>query len=53
MLLDNYDVIVAHPNSISPYYKNLSPIPPELIDAVFIDEAHHEPAPTWREIANE
>ena len=48
MLLDNYDVIVAHPNSISPYYKNLSPIPPELIDAVFIDEAHHEPAPTWQ-----
>jgi superfamily II DNA or RNA helicase len=47
-LLDNYDVIVAHPNSISPYYKNLSPIPPELIDAVFIDEAHHEPAPTWQ-----
>jgi len=47
-LLDNYDVIVAHPNSISPYYQNLSPIPPELIDAVFIDEAHHEPAPTWQ-----
>jgi len=47
-LLDNYDVIVAHPNSISPYYQNLTPIPPELIDAVFIDEAHHEPAPTWQ-----
>lgn len=47
-LLDNYDVIVAHPNSISPYYQKLTPIPPELIDAVFIDEAHHEPAPTWQ-----
>lgn len=47
-ILAENDVIVAHPNSISPYYKNLSPIPKELIDAVFIDEAHHEPAPTWQ-----
>lgn len=42
------DVIVAHPNSISPYFKNLTPIPKDLIDAVFVDEAHHEPAPTWK-----
>ncbi len=42
------DVVVALPESISPYYKNLTPIPQELIGAIFIDEAHHEPAPTWK-----
>lgn len=49
-ILKSHDVLVAHPNSISPYYKSLSPIPEDLIDAVFIDEAHHEPAPTWQSI---
>jgi len=49
-ILRHNDVIVAHPNSISPYFKNLSPLPFDLIDAVFIDEAHHEPAPTWKAI---
>lgn len=49
-ILKDHDVIVAHPNSISPYYKGLSPVPDDLIDAVFIDEAHHEPAPTWNAI---
>jgi len=49
-ILQNNDVIVAHPNCISPYYPGVSPLPAELIDAVFMDEAHHEPAPTWKEI---
>lgn len=49
-IIENNDVIVAHPNSISPYYSNLSPIPTDLIDAIFMDEAHHEPAPTWQAI---
>ena len=44
------DVIVAHPNSISPYYKRISPLPADLIDAIFMDEAHHEAAPTWKAI---
>lgn len=44
------DVIVAHPNSISPYYKKISPLPAKFIDAVFMDEAHHEAAPTWKAI---
>lgn len=48
----NNDVIVAHPNSVSPYYKKISPLPADLIDAVFMDEAHHEPAPTWKAINN-
>ena len=49
-IINTHDVIVAHPNSISPYFKSLSPIPIDLIDAVFMDEAHHEPAPTWQAI---
>lgn len=49
-IINNHDVIVAHPNSISPYFKALSPIPIDLIDAIFMDEAHHEPAPTWQAI---
>lgn len=49
-ILANHDVIVSHPNSISPYYQGLSPIPVDLIDAVFMDEAHHEPAPTWQSL---
>lgn len=49
-ILTNHDVIVSHPNSISPYYQGLSPIPKDLIDAVFMDEAHHEPAPTWQSL---
>jgi superfamily II DNA or RNA helicase len=49
-ILNQYDVIVAHPNSISPYYSGIAPIPKDLIDAVFIDEAHHSPAPTWKDL---
>jgi superfamily II DNA or RNA helicase len=49
-IFQKHDVVVAHPNSISPYYKKVSPIPDELIDAIFMDEAHHEAAPTWKAI---
>lgn len=49
-ILNSHDVIVSHPNSISPYYQGLEPIPIDLIDAVFVDEAHHEPAPTWQSL---
>ncbi len=49
-IFEDNDVVIAHPNSISPYYKNLYPIPPSLIDLILVDEAHHEPAPTWSAI---
>lgn len=49
-IINNHDVIVAHPNCISPHYTNLTPITPNLIDAVIMDEAHHQPAPTWTKI---
>lgn len=47
-IISSHDVIVAHPNSISPYFKGLVAPPISLIGAIFIDEAHHEPAPTWK-----
>ena len=49
--LDEVDVVVAHPNSISPsnYGPDAEP-PPDLFDLVIIDEAHHAPAPTWANI---
>ena len=50
VILNEHDVIVAHPNSISPYYRDIVPIPIDLIDAVLVDEAHHEPAETWRKL---
>ncbi|RXQ87406.1 DEAD/DEAH box helicase [Ancylomarina salipaludis] len=49
-ILNEHDVIVSHPNSISPYFKDVEPVPVDLIDAILIDEAHHEPAETWRKI---
>jgi superfamily II DNA or RNA helicase len=52
VIINEYDVIVGHPNCISPYFKDVEPIPADLIDAVFMDEAHHEPAETWRKINN-
>lgn len=49
-IINEHDIIVAHPNSISPYFKDIEPVPIDLIDAVFVDEAHHEPASSWRNI---
>lgn len=49
--LDDVDVVVAHPNSISPgHYLPEAEPPPDLFDLVIIDEAHHAPAPTWTNI---
>lgn len=49
-IFQKHDVVVAHPNSISLYYKKISPIPTECIDALFMYEAHHEATPTWKAI---
>lgn len=49
--LNGVDVVVAHPNSISPgHYAPEAVPPPDLFDLVIIDEAHHAPAPTWTNI---
>ncbi len=42
------DVVTATTRTTSPQLKNVKPPPPDFFDVVFIDEAHHEPAETWR-----
>jgi hypothetical protein len=46
--MERNDVVVTTPQCISPAYKRVVPAPPGLFDLVIIDEAHHEPAKTWR-----
>jgi hypothetical protein len=49
--LDDADVVVALPNTISPaHYEQGTQPPTDLFDLVIVDEAHHAPAPTWTEI---
>lgn len=49
--IEAYDVVVAHPNSISPTNYDADNLPPaDLFDLIVIDEAHHSPAPTWNAI---
>lgn len=42
-----YDVVVATPHTTSPEQPGVVRPPDDLFDVVFIDEAHHAPAPTW------
>ncbi len=42
-----YDVVVATPKTTSPAENGVCAPPDGLFDLVFIDEAHHTPAPTW------
>jgi superfamily II DNA or RNA helicase len=42
-----YDVVVATPHTTSPEQPGVVKPPDGLFDVVFIDEAHHAPAPTW------
>jgi superfamily II DNA or RNA helicase len=48
--IEQYEVVVAAPGTISPVHYPESPPPADLFDLVVIDEAHHSPAPTWRAI---
>lgn len=45
-----FDVVVAHPTTISPRHYPSSPPPSDLFDLVIVDEAHHASAATWLEI---
>ncbi|MBM7770060.1 superfamily II DNA or RNA helicase [Actinokineospora baliensis] len=48
--VEQYEVVVASPGTISPvHYGNMQP-PVDLFDLIIIDEAHHSTAPTWRAI---
>ncbi len=46
------DVITATTRTTSPQLPNISPAPKDFFDLVFIDEAHHEPAETWRALVD-
>jgi superfamily II DNA or RNA helicase len=48
--IEQYEVVVASPSTISPIHYPESPPPENLFDLVIIDEAHHSSAPTWRAI---
>ena len=47
--IDDADVVVAIPQSISPRSETSVSVPPEnYFDLVIVDEAHHLPAATWQ-----
>jgi superfamily II DNA or RNA helicase len=49
--LEDFDVVVALPNSISPAHYEEGLLPPrDLFDLIIVDEAHHAPADTWRAV---
>jgi len=48
--LENADIVVALPNTISPHHYPNMPPPSDLFDLIIIDEAHHATAATWLEI---
>jgi superfamily II DNA or RNA helicase len=43
-----HEVVVSTPQCVSPAYKRVVPAPSGLFDLLIVDEAHHEPAKTWR-----
>lgn len=48
--LENFDVVVAIPMSISPAIDDIPTPPDGMFDLILIDEAHHSPATTWNGI---
>jgi superfamily II DNA or RNA helicase len=49
--LEEADVVVALPNSISPVHYPAEDQPPtHLFDLIVVDEAHHAPAHTWQAV---
>lgn len=51
--LYNYDAVVATPKTVSPEERLVCSPPDDLFDLVFIDEAHHTAAKTWRILVGE
>ncbi len=47
-LMRRHDVVVTTPQCVSPAYKRVVPPPSGFFDLLIVDEAHHEPAKTWR-----
>jgi superfamily II DNA or RNA helicase len=48
-----FDAVVATPKTVSPEERSVCKPPDNLFDIVFIDEAHHAAAKTWRAIIRE
>ncbi|APO70065.1 helicase/UvrB domain-containing protein (plasmid) [Rhizobium gallicum] len=48
--LDEADVVVGLPQTLSPAYKSVCPPPSGFFDLALIDEGHHAPAETWRKL---
>src|ERR1035441_1868865 len=48
--LQSADVVVATPKTTSPSEPRIYAPPKGIFDLLFIDEAHHAPAPTWAAI---
>lgn len=44
----NFDVVTATTRTTSPVSQQIARAPRGFFDLVFLDEAHHEPAKTWR-----
>jgi superfamily II DNA or RNA helicase len=49
---ESCDVVTATTRTTSPQLQNVTPPPRDFFDLVFIDEAHHEPAETWRALVD-
>jgi superfamily II DNA or RNA helicase len=50
--LRQVDVAVAIPNSVSSHLNQVVPPPPDLFDVILVDEAHHSPATTWKNVVD-
>ena len=50
--LETYHVVVATAQSSSPHYEDVARPEPDLFDVIFLDEAHHAPAPSWTALAS-
>lgn len=48
----DFDVLTATTRTTSPFLKQIALAPKGFFDLVFIDEAHHEPAKTWRSLVD-
>ncbi|MBC6609095.1 DEAD/DEAH box helicase family protein [Hymenobacter sp. BT188] len=50
LAMDQYDVVVSTPNSVSPAIKEVAKVPEGLFDLILVDEAHHSAAGSWQAI---
>lgn len=48
--LQDFDVVIGTPASLSPAIEGIPEPPADLFQAVLVDEAHHSPAATWQSL---